>query len=370
MRIAIFADQLFYRQPGGIGTYIRHLVPGLAEELPEASFLLAHHGPSAAEPLFPCERTTMRRLPSRRDVTGLLWHTVEKPLLESYLGPLDLVHAPSLVCPPSEAPLVATVHDLCVLRFPGAFPARWRVFHRRGLTLILRRAKRILVDSYSTARDLHVLGGKRDGRICVVPLGVDRPPDVGEEEVDKVLRKHRLSPGYLLFVGTVEPRKNLSRLVQAYASLDLADRKAVGELVLVGAPGWMGRRELSRILSQDGVRWLGHLPEGELEAVYRGAGIFVYPSLYEGFGLPVLEAMARKIPVITSRTSSLLELAEGAAFLVDPEEVMEIRRAMRRLIRDGELRAQLAELGAGRAAEYPWSRTVRLTGEAFREMLC
>ncbi|MDI6874278.1 glycosyltransferase family 4 protein [Candidatus Solincola sp.] len=369
MRVALFADQLFYRQPGGIGTYIRNLVPGLAKGLSGVELLLPYHGPPDADPFPSVEGVVMRRLPGRRDATGILWHTVGRPFLERYLGHLDLVHTPSLVYPPSRAPLVATVHDLCVVRFPGAFPAQWRLFHRRGLDLILGRARSLLVDSKATADDLRTLTGRRDPRVRVVPLGVEEPTRPGREEVEKVLAKHGLRPGYLLFVGTIEPRKNLSRLVQAYASLDPPYRDRTEGLVLVGARGWLGRWELSRVLSQDGVRWLGFLPRQELEAVFRGAFLFVYPSLYEGFGLPVLEAMARGVPVITSRTSSLREVAEGAAFLVDPEDVMDIRKALRRLIGDGELRDQLAELGRRRASEYSWNRTVGLTLEAYREVL-
>ncbi|MGQ9537463.1 MAG: glycosyltransferase family 4 protein [Actinomycetota bacterium] len=369
MRIAIFADQLFYRQPGGIGTYLRHLVPGLAEGMAGAELLLLHHGPPDAD-LFPGVKGVIaRRLPGRRDVTGTLWHTVGRPLLERYLGPLDLVHAPSLVYPPSRAPLAATVHDLCVVRFPSAFPAQWRLFHRRGLDLILRKARVLLVDSRTTAEDIRALLGRRDPRVRLVPLGVEKPPALDEEEVEQVLARHGLRPGYLLFVGTIEPRKNLARLVQAFVSLDSTSRQGTEGLVLVGARGWLGGWELSRVLSQDGVRWLGFLPREELEAVFRGALLFVYPSLYEGFGFPVLEAMARGVPVITSRTSSLREVAEGAAFLVDPEDIMDIRKALRRLIVDDELRAQLSELGRGRASEFPWSRTVDLTLEAYREVL-
>ena len=369
MRIAVFADQLYYRQPGGIGTYLRQLVPGIAAALPGDELVLLHHGPEGAQPFPGLPNVRARRLPGRRDVTGAMWHSLERPHLESYLGRLDLVHAPSLVCPPSRAPLVATVHDLGVVRFPGAFPTQWRLFHRRGLILILKKAGLILAVSGNTARELRALTGRGDPRVRVVPQGVEAPPSLADGEVERVLAGHGLEPGYLLFVGTIEPRKNLPRLVQAYASLDEEDRRAVGQLILVGPQGWLGRWELNRILSQQGVRWLGFLPREELEAIFRGAGIFVYPSLYEGFGLPVLEAMARGVPVITSRTSALLEVAEGAALLVDPGDVMDMRKALRRLARDGDLRAQLAELGRERAACYPWSRTVELTLEAYREAL-
>lgn len=369
MRVAIFADQLFYDQPGGIGTYLRHLVPGLAGRLEGASLVLAHHGPEGSR-LFPgLEGVEETRLPMRRDILGVSWHALGLPDIERYLGHLDVVHAPSLVFPPSRAPLVATVHDLCILKYPRAFPKRWEVFHRRGLRLILRHARVIMADSRSTYDDLCALAGGRDPRFGVVPLGVDMPESPGEEAVEKVLSKHELSPGFILCVGTVEPRKNLSRLVEAYASFSPAEKERSGDLVLAGAAGWMGRRELSRILSQQGVRWLGYLPQEELEAVYQAAGLFVYPSVYEGFGLPVLEAMARGLPVVTSNTSSLREVGEGVALLVDPEDPKELRRAMRRLIDDEGMRGELVEKGKERAAGFSWDRTAELTLQAYEKAL-
>jgi glycosyltransferase involved in cell wall biosynthesis len=369
MRAAIFADQLFYDQPGGIGTYLRHLVPGLAGCLEGGSLVIVHHGPQG-EGIFPgLAGVEELRIGARRDITGMEWHCFGHPHLEHFLGRLDLVHAPSLVFPPSRAPLAATVHDLCILKYPGAFPTHWRLFHRRGLSLILREASVILTDSDSTRRDLRSLTGRKDPRVRVVPLGVDVPEHPGEAEVEKVLAKHKLSPGFILYVGTVEPRKNLSRLVEAYAAFGPDEKRKSGELVLVGAPGWMGRKELARIVSQAGVRWLGYLPQPELEAVYRAASIFVYPSLYEGFGLPVLEAMARGIPVVTSDSSSMREMGEGVAMLVDPTDARELGKALRRLIYNEGMRGELAEKGLERAAEYPWQRTVDLTWEAYGDAL-
>ncbi|MFW6113567.1 MAG: glycosyltransferase family 4 protein, partial [Actinomycetota bacterium] len=296
--------------------------------------MLAHHGPEGSR-LFPEARNIGEiRLPRRRDITGVSWHTLGRPALERYLGDLDLVHAPSLVYPPSRAPLAATVHDLIVLKYPRAFPYRWRLFHRRGLKLILREAKVIIADSESTRRDLASLLGKSDGRVRVVPLGVLNPEPLSEDEVEETLSGLGLRPGYLLYVGTLEPRKNLTRLVEACSSMDEEYRRRYGYLVLAGSSGWLGRAELNRIVSHPGVKWLGHLPQRELEAVYRGASLFVYPSLYEGFGLPVLEAMVRGLPVVTSNTSSMREVGEEAALLVDPEDASDIRRALCRLLED------------------------------------
>lgn len=367
MRAALFADQLFYKQPGGIGTYITNLVPGMAGVLEGDLLVLVHHG-RAGERLFAgLEGVEEKRLPWRRDVTGVSWHTLGLPKLEGYLGELDLVHTPALIYPPSRAPLVATVHDLIVLKYPAAFPSRWRHFHRRGLSLILRHASVIMCDSRSTFDDLCTLEGERDPRLRVVPMGVRPPPEVVEDEIDAVLEKFGLQPGFLLFVGTLEPRKNLPRLVEAYSSLSEDERSRCGQLVLAGAKGWIDEGELSRLRSRPGVRFLGYLPQDELEALYRAASVFVYPSLYEGFGLPVLEAMARGLPVVTSETSSMRELGEETALLVDPLDGLELRRAITRLVEDAALREELSARGRERARGFTWERTAELTLQAYRD---
>lgn len=367
MHVAVFADQLFYKQPGGIGTYLRELVPRLAEDERVDRLVLAHHGPRDADPFPGLEKADSRYLPGRRDVTGVLWHSLGRPFLERYVGKVDLVHAPSLVYPPSRAPLVATVHDLTPAAFPSLFPRRWRWFHLRGLHLILERAQVIMCDSKATLSDLRRFTGGRMPPARVVPLGVNPPGTIGERDVEEVLRKYSLEPGYLLFVGTLEPRKNLGRLVEAFSSLGEIHRRR--GLVLVGARGWLGESELERILGVPGVRWLGFLPREELEAVYRGASVFVYPSLYEGFGLPVLEAMVRGLPVVTADVPALREVAEEAALLVDPEDEGEIRRAVKRLLEDGRLREDLAERGKEQAGKFPWSRTAGLTVEVYMEAM-
>jgi glycosyltransferase involved in cell wall biosynthesis len=366
LRAGIFADQLFYAQPGGIGTYLKELIPGIAGK-DDSRLLLFHHAKSGSG-LFPelgnIEET---RIPHRRDVMGLSWHLIKRPAVERYIGETDVVHTPSLVFPPTAAPLVATVHDLCILKYPWAFPTRWRVFHRRGLQLILKHARIILADSESTCEDLRKIAGRRDPRVRTVALGVNKPRKPKKEAVASVLARYELEPGFLLYVGTIEPRKNLSRLAKAYASFNGGEKRKAGELVLVGPAGWMGRRELSGLLAQHGIRWLGFVPQEDLEALYAAAALFVYPSIYEGFGLPVLEAMARGVPVVTANSSSLREIGEGVALLVDPEDPMEIGRAIKRLVGDARMRKELAAKGKERAGEYPWQRTIDLTYEAYRE---
>jgi glycosyltransferase involved in cell wall biosynthesis len=367
LRAGIFVDQLYYDQPGGIGTYLRHIIPGIAVSAENCSLVLGHHGPEGAR-LFPgLDNVEESRIPVRRDVMGMSWHTIGMPRIERYLGPMDLVHTPSLVFTPSRAPLVATIHDLCILKYPRAFPRRWWAFHRRGLSLILKHARVILVDSRSTFDDLRSLTGGHDPRVRVVPLGVDLPRKPERREIEDVLEKYGLTPGYILYVGTIEPRKNLSNLAQVYSSFDAKERAEIGDLVMVGAAGWMGRREMSGILSRPGIKWLGYLPQEELEAVYAGAGVFVYPSLYEGFGLPALEAMARGLAVITSNNSSLREVGEGVALLVDPLDPREMGKAIRRLAFDTTMRTELAEMGRERATGYAWERTVRATLQAYMD---
>lgn len=369
MRVAFYVDQLFYRQPGGIATYLKGLLPRLAPLLGDEPVLFYHH------PGRECDREA--GLPGRkaplgmaRETAALLWHTVGFPRIERLLGSMDLLHLPSLFFVSSRAPLVATVHDLAVLRFPHLFPYRWRVLHGRALRLIFGRARLILCDSASTEADLlAAFPGRSRPATRVVPLGVEPPREMAEDEVRARLGRMGLRPGYLLYVGTLEPRKNLSRLASAWRKVTERGVAGERELVLVGPMGWLGEREREQVLSLPNFRWLGYRSPDDLEALYRGADVFVYPSLYEGFGLPVLEAMARGIPVVASSTPALVEVSGDAALFPDPLSEEEIARAIEELLRDEEARRELARAGTKRASAFTWERTAQMTYESYLEVL-
>ncbi len=363
MRIGLFVDQLFYKFPGGIGTYVENLVRELGRLDHEDSYCLFHCG-QAGSVRIPGGGFTERKLPGGRKALGLGWHSLGLPRAEWFTGPLDLAHAPGLVIPGSAAPLVVTVHDLCVVKFPQWFPRRWQAFHRRGLELAMKRASAILVDSESTFIDLLELYPGSGKRVRVVPLGVEAPPRPDPERVQDSLRRMGIAGEFALFVGTLEPRKNLLRLIEAFG-------RVAGDhaLVLAGAPGW-DYHEVFRAAERAGsrVKLTGYVGPLELEALFAGATLFAYPSLYEGFGLPVLEAMARGVPVLTSQISSLAEVGEGAGLMVDPHDTESIADGLQDLLSDAGLRERLRAAGKAKAASYTWEKTARGTLAAYREV--
>ena len=283
--------------------------------------------------------------PSRASALArdLAWYLALLPRHAARTG-LDVLHCTTYRAPlRSRVPTVVTVHDLAVLRFPEFFPAWTRLYARTWLRPTLRAAARVIAVSEFTKREVVELAGVRHDRVGVVPNAADAaftaegPAAEGD---------------YVLAVGTLEPRKNLLRLADATQRLGL-------ELRVVGAPGW-GGVELS------GARWLGRLPDDEVAALYRGALCLAYPSLYEGFGIPVLEAMRCGAPVVTSADSAMAEVADGAAELVDPRDPASIAEGIERAIaRREELRAA----GFERARAFTWDAAAEATAAAYRELV-
>ncbi len=369
--VAIHVDQLWFAAPGGIGTYVRHLVPALARSDPELRIVPFRARFSDREPPEPW-LAGYRVEELRWSIRALYpaWDLLGRPSLPPSLRAVELVHATNHAAIPPRAPgqrLVATVHDLAFLRFPRMFPPTWRALYRLGLRAAVRRADAILTPSRATAEDLVARTRVDPGRVHVTPLAAVLPE--GEREIDRVLQRLRIRAPYVLYVGTLEPRKNLVRLVRAYRRIAGGDLPHA--LVLAGPLGW-GHEPLLREIALPGpgeIVLTGPLPEEDLDALYRGASAFCYPSLHEGFGLPVVEAMARSVPTVTSRTSSLPEVAGDAALGVDPRSVSEIAEALRRVLTDTDLAERLAAAGRERAARFSWEETARRTLQVYREVL-
>ncbi len=259
---------------------------------------------------------------------------------------VDLLHCPTYYAPlRARVPVVVTVLDLSVFRYPEAFPTWMRNYVPRYAPRALRAATRLLAISEFTKRELVELLAIPDEKITVTPLAAASAfgPDGARAEGE-----------YVLAVATLEPRKNLARLAEA-------TRKLGVELRVVGERGWGGVE-----VAGEGVRWLGRLQDDELAALYRGASVFAYPSLYEGFGMPLLEAMACGAPVVTSRGGATEEVAGDAAVLADPLDVDAIAAG----IDDARSRAdELSARGLERAARFTWDETARLTLDAYREAI-
>jgi glycosyltransferase involved in cell wall biosynthesis len=285
---------------------------------------------------------------------------------------IDVFHATSYYAPiGARLPTVVTIHDLGMFVHPGLHPQARVLRARSILPVVARRAAAVIVPSRSVEAEAIAWLGLRPERVHVVPeapADVFRRP-VASAEVAAALARYGLDPGFFLAVGALEPRKNLGRVAEALDLLSRERGEGVPPLVVAGPTGWkFGSVEDSvrRAGVAERVRFLGFVPDPDLRALMGAARGLLYPSLYEGFGLPVVEAMAAGLPVVTSHSGALAELATGAALLADPLNVGSIAAAMRQLLDDEALRRCLPELGRARAAEYTWERTARQTLDVYR----
>jgi glycosyltransferase involved in cell wall biosynthesis len=293
------------------------------------------------------------------------WHLLRRPSVERATGPVDVIHATGIAVPPPTRPLVATVHDLSYLDYPEMFSRAGLRFFRRALELTLSDARLVLCSSLATLARCREAGFE-EARLRHVPLGVRVTP-VAEEQARAVRTRFGLDGDYVLWTGTVEPRKNLRGLLRAFERVEPAV-----ELALVGPTGW--NEDLETVLEslpervRARIHRLGWVSATDLAAIYAGASVFCFPSLLEGFGFPVVEAMAHGTPVVTSTGTSTEELVSGGAGLtVDPTDDDAIAEAITRLLTDPRLAASLAAAGRDRAATYTWDRTGELVERAYAE---
>ena len=370
--VAFHVDQLWFRVPGGIGTYVRELAPALRRVDPNLELetfrcrfaseqQVRWTVPMAGGVVLPGSIRT--RYPS--------WDLFGRPALPRGLARCDVLHAtnPAAVPPAADDQrLVVTVHDLAFARYPELFTRRWRWLYRAGLRAAVRRADAIVTPSEATAQELRERTGIDPARVHVVPLGV-APVASRVADAETVLDRLGVSPPYVLFVGTLEPRKNVGRLVRAYRRV--AASGVEHALVLAGWPGWRDD-ELRAEIEREGpgtVVELGGVDPEDLDPLYRGAAVFAYPSLAEGFGLPVAEAMARGVPTITSNASSLPEVAGTAALLVDPTSEDQLAEAIELVLGDASLADRLRREGPIRASRFTWDATAEGTLAVYREVL-
>jgi glycosyltransferase involved in cell wall biosynthesis len=359
------------RQGGGIGRYARELIGALLATDDKNAYVLmaasaglggrwrdeqARLRALAASP----EHLTFRSLPLTDDWMARIWQRLRLPLpAELVTGPVDRFYSPDFVLPPlrKSTRSLLTVHDLSFLRHPDTFPPPLLRYLKQSVPRSVARADHILADSDATRDDLITLLNVSPRRVTTLYSGVSPDFNTTVTENERARLRARYDIGdrpFILTVGTVQPRKNYVRLIKACDSLAKARDL---DLVIVGQPAWLAAPILAAADARPYVHRLGFVADGDLPALYRQATVFAFPSLYEGFGLPPLEAMACGTPVVASTSSSVPEVVGDAGLLVDPLDVSAWTDALRRLLDDESLGAALRERGLHRAAGFTWAKT-------------
>jgi len=357
----------------GIGSYVRNLLEGIARRPESRAYrfrVYVRGADLSAVPALPENfQIVQEDSPgySVSELTRFAWRLLRDRL--------DLFHATHYVIPPlARARAVVTIHDIIHVLYPQFLPNRAALFYARVMIRrALKRADRILTVSYNSKRDLVDYFGISPARIEVVYNGVAGrfDPETARADRDRVSGKYGLPRPYLLFLGGEKPHKNVRNVLRAFA--EARRQKALPHALVLAGPMPKNRSRVEALISaldldQRVVR-PGVIPEEDLPGLFAGADAFIYPTLYEGFGLPVVEAMACGVPVLTSSTSALQEIAGGYAYLVDPIDVDAIARGIVDLATDPKRRQEFAELGKRRARDFSWDRAAEETLRIYAEAL-
>lgn len=353
--------------PSGVGFMTLALLPRLAARGRVRYLGVAHHPTVADEEL----TEAGIEVEYQRAPYGVLWQQLQLPR-RLRRGDVDLLWSPLMTLPwKMPIPGVVTIHDLTPLLFPQTHRLKVRLSVFPFLRSTIEQARCIAVDSEATARDLRTHFPRSSAKLRVVAPGIDpefRPAT--EPDIERTRLELGLPQGYILYAGTIEPRKNVESVVDAWEALR-ASEPDTPPLVLVGPYGWRSRRLLRRIerLSASGLSYLGRLPRERQVQVVQAAKIFIYPSLYEGFGLPPAEAMACGLPVIVSNRSSLPEVVGEAGLQVNPASVEELSSAMRLLLHEPALARELGDKARARSKRFDWERSAQQMEEVLFEAL-
>ncbi|MCC6904729.1 MAG: glycosyltransferase family 4 protein [Anaerolineae bacterium] len=352
-------------QGGGIGRYVRELVSALAAVDPRNPYVLFAAGQrTEALPALPAPNFAWRSSRINPNWFARIWHRAHLPLpVEWWTGDVALYHATDFTLPPVRrgTRTLLTVHDLSYARTPETAVASLRRYLDRVVPQSAARADHILADSEATRQDLIALYAVPPEKISVLYCGVEPRfhPITDADILRRVRARYAIGDNpYILSVGTVQPRKNYARLAEAFARLEYTGLK----LVIAGGKGWL-EDELYRVIEHSGIAnrvlLTGFVADDDLPALYSGAELMAYPALYEGFGLPPLEAMACGVPVITSNTSSFPEVVGDAGLMIDPYSVNDLAAAIERVLTSPSLRTTLCQMGLARARLFDWQASAR-----------
>ncbi len=346
---------------------LRHLTPA-----PDLAYTVFLSEPRAREQL--THLTVARsRLPTQQPLARIFWEQGVQPFVLRQ-EQIALLHGFAYAGPLASAvPWLVTIHDLSFIRYPETFNAANRLYLTWAVRHAARHARCLLAVSESTKRDLVELLGADARKIAVIYSGIEArfAPVQDRAALDTWRAQRHLPAKMILFVGTLEPRKNVAHLIHAFARFKRATHLP-HKLVLAGSRGWKYAQVDAAIEQEemnDHVIFTGYLPQAELPLCYQAAELFVYPSRYEGMGFPPLEAMATGVPVITSNVSSLPEVAGDAALQVSPDDPVALAEAMAHVLSDTALREQMIARGLAHAATFTWERTAHQTADLYRALL-
>jgi glycosyltransferase involved in cell wall biosynthesis len=366
-----------YEQGGGIGRYVRELVSALARQDSITPYRLFVSGASRSQlSTAPNINFTWKPTSITPKWLARLWHRAGIPLpVEYFVGKVDLFHATDFVLPPTlpRTRTLLTVHDLSFVRVPETTSPNLKSYLDQVVPRSVKRASHILADSEATKNDLVELYGTLGDRITVLLSGINaRFNKISDVECLLTTRKkYNLgTTPYILSIGTVQPRKNYGRLIQSLAHLRSSGYDI--NLVIAGGRGWLEDPIFENIRAnkmENHVHFIGFADEADLPALYSAAHCFAFPSLYEGFGLPVLEAMACGTPVITSNVSSLPEVAGDAAIMINPYDVDALTHALQQLLDDAALYQTLIKKGFERAKLFSWEKSAMQLSEIYTRLL-
>ena len=382
MKVAIDISPLARQNRTGIENYIFNLCKNLPLVDKKNEYVLfansyGHHQPlrAAAEEIGLRNHQNMSTRVSRLPGTILkfMWRYLHGPSAERLVGGIDIFHVSDRLGPPlKKAKLVVTIFDLTPMKFKGFFTEKAANYFTIYFKEIIPKAAVVIAISQCTKNDILEYFDIAEERVEVIPLAADANYKQVQDKiaVDKVKARYKINRDYILFVGTLEPRKNITNIIRAYNMLP-HHLKYNHLLVICGKKGWYYEeifRTVEELNLEDNVIFTGYVPDKDVPLLMNGAKVFVYPSFYEGFGLPPLEAMACGTPVISSNVSSIPEVVGNAGILVNPNNVEELSDAIVRVVSNEELRAQLSEKGLRQANKFSWRATVEKTVEVYNRV--
>jgi glycosyltransferase involved in cell wall biosynthesis len=369
MKIVIDIRCLMGGHYSGVGWYTYNLIKNLLQIDRENEYLLFYNSSKKIDlPKFNYSNVKYCGFNYPNKLFNLSLNFFSRPQLDLLVGGGTIFFSPNFhfLSISSQTKLVIAVHDLSFLIYPSFFTFKQQLWHKLVLSRnILERADVILADSYSTKTDLIDLLKINNEKIRVNYLGVDEVyyKKANSDELTRVKEKYNLPNDFILCLGTLEPRKNLASAIKAYNNLSGEE-----QLVIAGGTGWKATEVKELIESNQQIKLIGYVTEADKPALYQLSKLLLYPSFYEGFGLPPVEAMASGTPVIVGYNSSQSEVVGEAGLLVDPFDVGQITLALKSLLDDSELRNELILAGRERAREFSWSKTAERTLNVFREL--